>query len=247
LLSLLCMCCDWKLPSDSKWRWGETRRDKQVSLISTFAAITCFFVVTSIRFFTVHSLYYDVVTKWNPVLIFRPLLGSISQRGPNYSTSYIGVHRDKQATHSQFTEHWQIICIIEVPVWISAHIRHNDTGSSSISSNFEITNELHGAEPFLRNRQLCGYSRPSQQFMEPEVHFCVHNSLPLDPIVSQVNPVHSTPSYLSMIHFNIAPPTYVLVFLVVSFLLTFPPISYVHSSSPPFVLHSLPISPSLTW
>jgi hypothetical protein len=32
------------------------------------------------------------------------------------------------------------------------------------------------------------------------------------------------------------------VFLVVSFLLSFPPIPYVHSSSPPFVLHAMPIS-----
>jgi hypothetical protein len=34
---------------------------------------------------------------------------------------------------------------------------------------------------------------------------------------------------------------------VVSFLLAFPPISYMHSQSPPFVLHALPISSSLTW
>jgi hypothetical protein len=33
---------------------------------------------------------------------------------------------------------------------------------------------------------------------------------------------------------------------VVSFLLAFPPISYTHSSSPPFVLHDLPTSSSLT-
>jgi hypothetical protein len=26
----------------------------------------------------------------------------------------------------------------------------------------------HGAEPFLRSRQLCSYSRTSQHFMEPE-------------------------------------------------------------------------------
>jgi hypothetical protein len=38
-----------------------------------------------------------------------------------------------------------------------------------------------------------------------------------------------------------------LVFLVVSFLLAFPPISYMHSSPPPFVLHALPISSSFTW
>jgi hypothetical protein len=38
------------------------------------------------------------------------------------------------------------------------------------------------------------------------------------------------------------PPTYVLVFPVVSFLLACPPISYMHSSSQPFVLHAPPIS-----
>jgi hypothetical protein len=34
---------------------------------------------------------------------------------------------------------------------------------------------------------------------------------------------------------------------VVSFLLAFPPISYKHSSSPPFVLHVPPSSSFLTW
>jgi hypothetical protein len=38
------------------------------------------------------------------------------------------------------------------------------------------------------------------------------------------------------------PTPYVLVFLVVSFLLAFPPVSHIHSSSPQFVLHALPIS-----
>jgi hypothetical protein len=33
-----------------------------------------------------------------------------------------------------------------------------------------------------------------------------------------------------------------MVFLLVSFLLAFPPISYMHSFSPPFVLHGMPIS-----
>jgi hypothetical protein len=37
-----------------------------------------------------------------------------------------------------------------------------------------------------------------------------------------------------------------LVFLAACFLLAFPPISYMHSSSPPLVLHALPISFSLT-
>jgi hypothetical protein len=38
-----------------------------------------------------------------------------------------------------------------------------------------------------------------------------------------------------------------LSFPVVSFLLDFPPIIYMHYSSPPFVLHALLILSSLTW
>jgi hypothetical protein len=53
----------------------------------------------------------------------------------------------------------------------------------------------------------------------------------LVPIPSKIDPVHTTPSCLRSI---LILSTYIrlLIFLVVSFLLAFPPISYMHSSSP---------------
>jgi hypothetical protein len=61
----------------------------------------------------------------------------------------------------------------------------------------------HGAEPFLRSRQLCSHSRTFSILRNPNIHYRVHISPPLVPILSQINPIHITPSYLSKIHFNI--------------------------------------------
>jgi hypothetical protein len=87
------------------------------------------------------------------------------------------------------------------------------------------------------------YSRNSNILRNPKVHYCARNSPPLVLIWNQINPVQTTPSYLSNIYFNsIHPPTYLPTLIMISFLPLFPPVTYMHYSSPPFVLYAMPIS-----
>jgi hypothetical protein len=43
--------------------------------------------------------------------------------------------------------------------------------------------------------------------MEPTVHYRVHKNPPLVSILSQINPVHSLPSYLLKLNFNVIVPS----------------------------------------
>jgi hypothetical protein len=54
-------------------------------------------------------------------------------------------------------------------------------------------NSLHGTEPFLRNRQLRNCSTFTNILWNPKVHYRVNESPPLIPILSHINPVHTSP------------------------------------------------------
>jgi hypothetical protein len=68
--------------------------------------------------------------------------------------------------------------------------------------NPELTNSMEMSP----SREAASYTA-TQGFLKnlwnPKFHYRVHMSPPLVPILSQNNPVHTTSSYMSKIHFNI--------------------------------------------
>jgi hypothetical protein len=58
----------------------------------------------------------------------------------------------------------------------------------------------YGAEPFLRSCQLCSHSKELPSILwNPKVHHRVHKSPPLVPILSHIDPVHTTTEHITSI------------------------------------------------
>jgi hypothetical protein len=103
----------------------------------------------------------------------------------------------------------------------------------------------HGVEPFLRSRQSCSHSRTSQHFIEPEGALLCSQEPSTGPCPEpdRSNPYHPilSPSKIYLIlstHLRLGLPSDL-------FLSGFPT-NILHAFIPPFVLHALPISSSLT-
>jgi hypothetical protein len=111
----------------------------------------------------------------------------------------------------------------------------------------DITHKLMKFSPSSEAANCAATQELPTTLWHQKVHYRLHNSPPLVPILSHTTPIQSIPSHpISLRSTLICQSTYFLIFSIVSFLLAFPPISYMYSSSPPLVLHALPISSFLT-
>jgi hypothetical protein len=102
-----------------------------------------------------------------------------------------------------------------VLVYVKVFFRHS-LGETENKPRFEpVTNQLHGAEPFLRSRQLLSHSRIPQHFMEPEASLPCSQEPSASPYPEpdQSSPYHPILSLWDTFYYY--RPTYVLVFLMV--------------------------------
>jgi hypothetical protein len=115
-----------------------------------------------------------------------------------------------------------------------------------------LTHSLTKLNPF-REAANCAASKELPSILRnPKVHYRVHKSPLLVPVLSHINQIHTIPSYFSKIHpNNVHPPTsrssqwslsfwrshqypiYIYIYI------------YIYSSSPLFVLHVLSISSTI--
>jgi hypothetical protein len=100
-------------------------------------------------------------------------------------------------------------------------------------TNKLITNSLMERSPSWEVANCAATQDLTSILCNTKVHYRIHKGLSLVPILSHINPIHTIPSYLSKIHFNIVHHLHLGLPSGLFPSGLFPPISYMHSSSPP--------------
>ena len=110
-----------------------------------------------------------------------------------------------------------------------------------LTIRIQLTNSTERSPSSEANTFLTSREIPSGLWFS-KVHYPSHNSLPLVPILKQINPVQASPSQRIENPFQYYPPIYIWVFQVVFFNQVSPPNSCTHLSFFSYVLHAPRIS-----
>jgi hypothetical protein len=129
----------------------------------------------------------------------------------------VGFVVDKVALGQGFSDYFGFPC--QFSFYRLLHTHHLSSGAGTIGQLLaDVCSKWTQSHPTPRNSLMelspsreaanCAATRelPSSLW-NPEIHHRIHICPPSVPILSQIDPIHTIPSYLSKIHFNIVYPS----------------------------------------